>query len=428
MPKKEVRAVKMNRFEESSRPARKRLLSAATVCVVVLGTLTSCSLFAVEPLDCQFTESSKSENSYGSDVAVVIGPTDNFVDFRNAIEASGAIVSTALGQTGAKISVILADGRPALIRTINPRLADTPEGTEIINRGLLGSVRDVYFCTVGGGDREIVNPRSAAPETDVVAALSVAAGQVAVGRGESKHIVVIGNGLQTAGQYSFAKSGIPSEAQVGDIVGDLKSQGALPDLKGATVDFVGLGLVNSSEPPLNQQSLDGLVAFWRAIVAASGGYVGTIMTQVVDGAPSPDSIAVTAVEGLKDACINESVAESDGISFNPGNAEFIDVGAATATAQNIATKIAAAACPGDITVIGYVASATPQAQYVFGNAEDEQLSLARAEAFKALLINAGVATNIVTVGAGKGPVNDWDEAGNFVENLGQQNRKIVVTQ
>jgi outer membrane protein OmpA-like peptidoglycan-associated protein len=326
------------------------------------------------------------------------------------------------------LSIVVADGRPSLVRNVSPQLADTDDGTMILNRRLLGSVRDVYFCTAGESEQSVINPIVLEPEVDFLAALSVAAGKLDSGRGEEKRIVMMGNGIQTAGQYSFSKSGIPSEAQVGDIVGDLKSQGALPDLKGATVDFVGLGLVNSSEPPLNQQSLDGLVAFWRAIVAASGGYVGTIMTQVVDGAPSPDSIAVAAVEGLKDACINESVAESDGISFNPGNAEFIDVGAATATAQNIATKIAAAACPGDITVIGYVASATPQAQYVFGNAEDEQLSLARAEAFKALLINAGVATNIVTVGAGKGPVNDWDEAGNFVENLGQQNRKIVVTQ
>jgi outer membrane protein OmpA-like peptidoglycan-associated protein len=396
--------------------------------VVVTSALAGCSLPSQDQVDCDFQPVSDKGLDYGRDVAIVMAPTENFVNFGNVLDSSEALVNEALGLAGASLSIVVADGRPSLVRNVSPQLADTDDGTMILNRRLLGSVRDVYFCTAGESEQSVINPIVLEPEVDFLAALSVAAGKLDSGRGEEKRIVMMGNGIQTAGQYSFSKSGIPSEAQVGDIVGDLKSQGALPDLKGATVDFVGLGLVNSSEPPLNQQSLDGLVAFWRAIVAASGGYVGTIMTQVVDGAPSPDSIAVAAVEGLKDACINESVAESDGISFNPGNAEFIDVGAATATAQNIATKIAAAACPGDITVIGYVASATPQAQYVFGNAEDEQLSLARAEAFKALLINAGVATNIVTVGAGKGPVNDWDEAGNFVENLGQQNRKIVVTQ
>jgi outer membrane protein OmpA-like peptidoglycan-associated protein len=396
--------------------------------VVVTSALAGCSLPSQDQVDCDFQPVSDKGLDYGRDVAIVMAPTENFVNFGNVLDSSEALVNEALGLAGASLSIVVADGRPSLVRNVSPQLADTDDGTMILNRRLLGSVRDVYFCTAGESEQSVINPIVLEPEVDFLAALSVAAGKLDSGRGEEKRIVMMGNGIQTAGQYSFSKSGIPSEAQVGDIVGDLKSQGALPDLKGATVDFVGLGLVNSSEPPLNQQSLDGLVAFWRAMVAASGGYVGTIMTQVVDGAPSPDSIAVAAVEGLKDACINESVAESDGISFNPGNAEFIDVGAATATAQNIATKIAAAACPGDITVIGYVASATPQAQYVFGNAEDEQLSLARAEAFKALLINAGVATNIVTVGAGKGPVNDWDEAGNFVENLGQQNRKIVVTQ
>jgi hypothetical protein len=143
MPKKEARALKIEHVEDSSRRGHKRLLSVIAMSAVVLSLLTACSFFGEDPLDCQFTESSKSEDDYGSDVAVVIGPTENFVDFRNAIEASGSIVSRALGGTGAKISVILADGRPALIRTVNPRLADTPEGTEIINRGLLGSVRDV---------------------------------------------------------------------------------------------------------------------------------------------------------------------------------------------------------------------------------------------------------------------------------------------
>lgn len=405
-----------------------RLMVALMATVVVVVPLASCSLPSQKKVDCSFQVQDDSGLAYGRDVAIVMAPTENFVYFGNVLDASESLINDAIGLAGANVTVVLADGRPSVTRSLLPQIADSEDGARILNRRIVGSIRDVYFCSAGQSEQTVINPTEMEAEVDFISSLGVAAGALASGSAEEKRIVMMGNGIQTAGQYSFSKSGIPSEAQVGDIVGDLKSQGALPDLKGATVDFVGLGLVNSSEPPLNQQSLDGLVAFWRAIVAASGGYVGTIMTQVVDGAPSPDSIAVTAVEGLKDACINESVAESDGISFNPGNAEFIDVGAATATAQNIATKIAAAACPGDITVIGYVASATPQAQYVFGNAEDEQLSLARAEAFKALLINAGVATNIVTVGAGKGPVNDWDEAGNFVENLGQQNRKIVVTQ
>jgi outer membrane protein OmpA-like peptidoglycan-associated protein len=398
----------------------------ATVVVVV--PLASCSLPSQKKVDCSFQVQDDSGLAYGRDVAIVMAPTENFVYFGNVLDASESLINDAIGLAGANVTVVLADGRPSVTRSLLPQIADSEDGARILNRRIVGSIRDVYLCSAGQSEQTVINPTEMEAEVDFISSLGVAAGALASGSAEEKRIVMMGNGIQTAGQYSFSKSGIPSEAQVGDIVGDLKSQGALPDLKGATVDFVGLGLVNSSEPPLNQQSLDGLVAFWRAIVAAAGGRVGTIMTQIVDGAPSPDSIAVAAVEGLKDACINESVAAADGISFNPGNAEFIDVGAATATAQNIATKIAAAACPGDITVIGYVASATPQAQYVFGNAEDEQLSLARAEAFKALLINAGVATNIVTVGAGKGPVNDWDEAGNFVENLGQQNRKIVVTQ
>ncbi|MFZ4079567.1 MAG: hypothetical protein ACOYKK_09025, partial [Microbacteriaceae bacterium] len=108
--------------------------------------------------------------------------------------------------------------------------------------------------------------------------------------------------------------------------------------------------------------------------------------------------------------------------------EFLDPVAATLVATTIASKVAASQCPGALTVTGFVASGVPLAQYVFGNPDDVQLSSDRAAAFAALLTTAGVSVPVTVVGGGKGPVTDWDDAGNFVEDLGKQNRTIVVTQ
>ena len=396
--------------------------------LLVSAGVASCSLPSQASVDCEFTAVS-SDSTFGSDVAVVLAPSANFVDFGNVIDASQALIDEAFGVQGARVSVVLADGKPSLVRSLAPETGDTEDDTHIINRHLMSKIKDVYYCTAGDGTHKVTGGIPVNPEVDMLAALNVAAGSFdPQGEPKNRHIVVLGNGLQTTGQYPLSTKGIPGAPEVNRVVGELKSQGALPNLTGATVDFVGLGVVNADEPTLNQQSLDGLTAFWMAVIAASGGHVGTVLPQVIDGSPSAGSIPTAAVAGLANACINESVAEADGISFQAATADFIDVATATATAEMIAAKIASSGCSGDITVAGYVTAGVSQAQYVFGNPDDQQLSLARAEAFKALLVGAGVSTNIITVGGGKGPLNEWDASGNFVEELGKQNRKVVVTQ
>jgi hypothetical protein len=43
-------------------------------------------------------------------------------------------------------------------------------------------------------------------------------------------------------------------------------------------------------------------------------------------------------------------------------------------------------------------------------------------------VQAGVTVEIESIGGDKGPEIDWDEDGNFVEELGKKNRIVVITQ
>jgi len=416
-----------NRFAAHSRV---RLAAALSLVGLVTAALTGCAPPSQDKVDCTFAgDSAGSAQQFGSDVVIIMAPSENFVDFENVLTGAQDVINEAMGLQGARVSIVIADGHPGLIRTIAPKTGDNEDDNAIINRHLMSKLKETYYCSAGDEVHATTDKVTLEPEVDLLAAFNVAAGAFDVSSSpEQRHIVVLSNGLQTTGQYSFADRGVPTESNVGTVVGALDKQGGLPNLTGATVDFVGLGQENSSEPVLNQQTLDGIIAFWSAVVGASGGRMGTILAQVVDGPPSLGSIVTAEVTSLDDACISVAVTEDDGVTFAPGTAEFLDPVSAAAEAAKIADRIAKSACGGDITVTGFVASATPQDEYVFGNPEDAALSQARADAFKGLLIAAGVTSEINTAGAGKGPVNDWDENGRYVEDLGAQNRKIVVSQ
>lgn len=398
---------------------------------VMSGSLASCALSADRTIDCDFNISSDPAPEGGRDVAIVISPTSSFVDFGDALDASSAIINEALGKKGARVSVILADGNPGLVRQTIAMGADSDEGQRILNDQMVDGLRNVYYCAVDDAEHPTKNFDKSLiqAEVDMLAALDKATGafdpETTI---DNRRIVVIGNAIQTAGQYSFISSGIPREAEVGVVVNSLREAKVLPQLDGVRVDLVGLALVNEQEPALNKLSTDGITIFWTRVIEASGGIIGTLIAQIPQGAPSKGSVKTSSAESLAKPCINESVAEADGITFQPGRASFVDVSAATATASVLASKISESGCTGDLTVIGYVTSEVDMADFNPNDSESRDLSLARAEAFKGLLIAAGVTSNIITVGGGKGPINEWSPDGRYNATEGAKNRKVVVTQ
>jgi outer membrane protein OmpA-like peptidoglycan-associated protein len=188
--------------------------------------------------------------------------------------------------------------------------------------------------------------------------------------------------------------------------------------------------VNSLQPGINRQSVDAIVLLWNQLILAAGGRVGSVAAgSVTDGVPSSGAIPVSPVVWLADACVSITVSADRGFSFNGNSSEFVEPKMAEAGAKEVAAEINSSACSGSVTVTGFTASGVNFSSY---NKEKEQanqiLSRERAQAFADLLKQAGVSVEIKVIGAGKGPIYDWDDAGNLVEKLAEKNRKVVVTQ
>lgn len=402
----------------------------AVLSLLTLG-LTSCSLQG-EPLDCDFVAAS-TDKKVTNEVAVVEAPTNNFNDFTQVVNESKTAIREAISVDGSQLSVIVADAQPQLVSTSFTTFdeGDSDADKENVRKRAFGAVARVGQCALtvepDKDSGKEVNVLGLEPETDILAALGTAA-DTFVAEGAEHTIFMLSNGIQTAGQYPMQKMGIPSIDNAETVVQQLKDERALPDLKGATVNWVGLGQTDSEfQRSLNQQTVDALENFWKLVIVASNGKVGVIDREVVQGKPSKNSLAVSPIAGMKNACFFTLGAES-GFNFQPNTDQFLDEATARAGAKSIVDQVNSAGCSGDIHVTGFVASGVSQSEYVVGNPDNIQLSLNRAEAFKALLIEEGLQGNITAHGGGKGPENDWNADGTFNEEAGKLNRIVVISQ
>lgn len=400
-----------------------RAIAAATVAAIMVTILGGCVPEARLDCDVKFTDA---ENTPTSELAVVIAPTSNFVNFSDAYDASRGRLAKLISESGTEVTTVLADGAPRQFsQTITDYSGtDTESDREDVVDASLASIRRLYRCVTEAPDGVF----EVDPGSDMLAALSAAAAALDVA-GAKHHIVVIGNGLQIGGQLPMQEIGLPkSFDNAKTLVRQLKSDGALPDLNGATVDVIGIGMADGSvQPTLNQQSRDILEALWHLIIEESNGVSGDFVAEIPADEPEANAIPTQNVDSVENACLFSIGAES-GYEFKPDTASFIDEKQASDSASRIAENITSAGCSGTLVVTGYAASGVSKSEYADNEQRTIALSLRRAEAFEALLKRAGIANPIEAVGGGKGPFNDWNPDGSFNEKNGRKNRIVEITQ
>jgi outer membrane protein OmpA-like peptidoglycan-associated protein len=401
-----------------------RFAALASVASITALSLAGCS-FGATLADCD-PRVGAVPLSAEREVAVILAPTSNFVDFEKVLIEVGPRISDLLTQDKTSLNVVLADSTPSIVAKYSVDFSDAPfqsDRDEVIEiaQGRLSWAVNCASGLEGVGF-------SVDPEVDFLRALGVAS-ESFVSSSSEKFVFILGNGLQTSGQFSFL-TGFPEDSRAADkLVDQLQTSGAIKPLNGAKVFWTGLGQVNTGHPVLNQQSIDSLVSLWTNIVLTADGGVGSIAAgNVTEGSPSIGAIPVGDVSGLEDACVSLTLGADKGFSFRPDSTEFLDVALASEGARAVASEIENSDCTGSVKVTGFTASGTNQKDYLSESSNLQLLSLQRAEAFAQLLRDAGLKGKIEVIGAGKGPINDWDENGNFVEELGAQNRKVVVVQ
>lgn len=362
------------------------------------------------------------------EVAVVISPTDTFLDFGKVIDSEKQGLFKKIIENDTKLTIVLADGDPKVLTSADIH-AGSGENLEFKIRDAVSKVQASYECVVS--DRLVNGQEDKIPSVvgeDVLRGLQIATKSFTANV-KNRQIIVISNGIQTAGAFRL-QDGFPAGASgAARLAEKLKQAGSLVDMNDAQVTWVGLGQADG----VNQKRLDtyeiySLERLWNSIISTSGGLPIDISEDTLPASePNSRSVKSPSVQGLPDPCIFVEAGDDD-VKFLADSSKFLNPKLAGQKASEIASQIRKRGCTTQVTITGYVASSTSKSAYAKNPNAGCDLSLARADAFKYLLVQSGINIPIETAAGCKGPHNDWDDSGNFDETLGKLNRMVTVTQ
>jgi hypothetical protein len=395
---------------------------------VVLGVMVYLLAFAPLPeaqINCSPKPNVRTEAQV--ETAVVVAPTANFTDIELPLEIAKQRMVPALSDPALvnTLSVVVANDNPRKLRdlVVEQEPGEVIQDFEEKLERTPGVVRLAVNCALNQPAAGV------GPETNLLKAIGVAA-DTFLNDSSTKTIYVLSNGLQTSGEINMVEDMPQTEAQAISLAKQLEQSNALPDLQGASVEWFGMGSIQSTsnQPAINEQTIKVLDAFWTEVIKLSGGEITKRVNEVGYKAPPANSYQTAPVASLPTSCLI-TLNEDDGVRFNPGVTTFVNAAKAKSAAESVVAELNENDCTGSIKVTGYVASGVDKDKYNAAEVEKgKALSLARAEAFAALIKAAGWDGNIKAIGGGKGSVDDWNADGTFNETKGKSNRKVVISQ
>jgi len=385
---------------------------------------------------CQLAVQSSSEVIPSQTVAV-FAPTDNFVDFTSLITRSETQVKATLGAdlTGAalkgakgrELSIVLADGNPGLVakRTVKP-LGDSEYDIKNAIDSTFGVFSLANKCAAGEFKR--ANDQvPTTPGSDLLKGLAVASDQLTIETGP-KEIFVLANGIQTVGALQMQlPGGFPKSSNAAHLLAmGLLAAGEIPDLKGAQVNWYGLGEVDGVRQKLSEKQATSLVSFWREVIQLGNGTLDSVCSQCGSGKPHPQAIKVKTVS-LPSCFVR--LYEADGVEFKPDTATFVDPQKASETAKSISGQFTKQGCTS-ISVTGYAAAGVDKSDYELKKSDidstNSALTKARAKAFADLIHNVGYQGDISSMGAGTCGT-EWSASGKADPDLQRLCRRVEVS-
>ena len=315
---------------------------------------------------------------------------------------------------GPRLTLVGIDGRP------EPRSAAFSPRSQ--NDIAIGRERRTFLDSFR---QSVSTVRAKAPEVDDLAALDVAAR--AARSGESAGTVVfIDSGLQTVDPLDFRQPGV-LDADPVEVVAFLERTGAIPDLNGLTVIFVGLGDTSPPQEALDVARRERLVILWREIAEAGGACVhvddaprgGAAPT----GVPRVGTVPVPPPPVADFTALGPTVLPDDGtVGFVPGRAVLRDPQAAAEVLRPFGDWLLADR-DRRVELTGTTAR--------FGELGSQiELATLRAEAIKQVLVDQGVdPAQITTRGVGSEfpeYVNDQGSDGSLLPGPAAANRTVRI--
>lgn len=270
------------------------------------------------------------------------------------------------------------------------------------------------------------------PEVDTLGAITLGRDLLVKKDASQKVLVIVDSMLSTASSLLDFSSNLLIEQDPKEIVAQLEQRHAIPDLSGVEVRVMGLGQVCGDQPPLTADYSYRLQEIWTAILQASG-CLALEFDPTPLGGTAPEGLPhVSTVPVVADALsFSETTALPEVIRFDEAavkfigdSAEFSEPDQARETLLPIATVLQDAP-EMEVVLAGMTASVGD---------DGVALSLARAEAVKSVLVEAGAdPARIICVGLGRAADNslrvyDLDENGHLVEEYAKRNRAVFLLQ
>ncbi|MGY1735321.1 hypothetical protein [Geodermatophilus sp. SYSU D00684] len=310
-----------------------------------------------------------------------------------------------------QFSVVVADGAPVQVGGTVTLTADAADA----------AARDEqYAANRQQVDDAVAAARARTPESDLLAAMDLGVQTVPDATG-LRTLVVVDSGLSTAGPLDFTRPGM-LDADPREVADTLADFSQLPDLRGWSVVFQGLGDTAAPQEPLDDVRRTQLAAIWQAVAERAGAVVVQRGDSALTGTPEPGLPAVRPVgidPGIR--CTPDVVTLTGGpLGFHPGEFTLLDERAAAELLRPYAEQLIAR--PGLIAEVFGTHPAVGEPDV------DRKVSEDRAQEVAFVLIDLGVPIpQLHVLGLGSdfdGYVPDRDETGHLVPSAAALNRTV----
>lgn len=314
------------------------------------------------------------------------------------------------------VTIVRLDGNPSVVfsRAFDPQGSNS-ETRKVEYNTYIDNLKEI----LAGTQQSATDIRAQTAQADVLGGLAVAAGEVPSGG----NIVVMDSGLQTTEPLNFATGVLSADPQT--ITGYLKQAHELPALASKHVYFFGLGWTAPPQPSLGINYRAKVVQIWTKIAYAAGASCAradpTANTQAaVSGLPAVSIVTPPPPPPPLVSCSTINLNDANHVGFDFNSTTFRDPVGARVTLRKLANVILNN--DESVTLTGSTSSEGSD-QY------NQALSLRRANAVKAVLVQLGVPPDrITTIGDGShlpGRLNDRGPGGKLLIGPAIADRKVV---
>ena len=341
----------------------------------MVGLLTSCSMVP--------SKGGTVDNAVDTDTVLILTQGDGMPALTNAEDFLDCVNVTHGGSAG----LVIADGAPFVV---GPQRFDQVKNNDIQQARADKAARLELVEAVQGAAAKT-------PETDLISAVALASRMLSAGTASNKVLIIQHSGVNTGASLPMPELDLLN-TDPAKLVDQLDAAAMVPQLNGVPVEFYGLSDVAGSQRTLSAQQVQWLQSFWQAFFDRTGAAV-TFHADIVSGeALTENGHKITPLAPAGAPTFIKVSAEQ--VDFQPDSTAFLDEDAARSALNELATQLKA-----DSTTSYVVAGSTAQVD----NASREgaqALSLARAQAVRDVLVEAGVpADRFTCLGLGNEPTS-----------------------